>query len=890
MKTKLIKAIAIAAVATSATLPARAAYYDWKGKSGKTSYFDDLSCWGGNPGSDISRDAHYFGYGKVEVLNSTITSWKSLSLSGLMVVKKGTYSFVAEAADAGINSSVNIEIGSATATAEFKSGTYKFNQTQIGKASGNTGTLKVSGGTFTSTDCFIVGNAGTGNLERDGGTVKATGNYSRIGAGGNGVVTIKSGSFDNLDASNKNLTLGQNASCSGTLNVEGGTFTIGGQIFLNYDANAVKSTINITGGTLTANKISLNSAGTSGGTITINGGTVRAYANNVDFIPAHDDLNIYVGENGGTIDTNNKVITIGEPLLEDATSTGGGMTFTGGGVVTLASGNTYTGKTTAEVGTTVHIPSAGEIGGGLAVSVPADAPADGVYTLLVCDGEGAFTDAVLSGVAAPEGSRLLVTAGGKSVVCIYGNDPGPVWIGGTSGSLSVASNWANGVVPGAGTNCVIGVAGAAMLTVGDAFAASSITFAADSAAVTISAAGEETLSGITAITNLSTTANHVFNVALSGADNAAVVMNTQTYCVFNGGMTAYDVDFSQLPASDDARTFAGNWTLTTTADWTPAKNATVASGASLTVNNYSNNASDTLLINAGGVVTAEVAKVTGSYASGTTHYLTRGIYGTMVVTDECKMDSGSVNAFVRDEASTGTIIARKFSSASTSIKYFLGKASPTLRYVVGAGGISGTGWTAYSDWNPVIGCAADFDITGEIKGYTSGTKNTYTLDTTGGYKVSLVSGGKLTGERMALNVTGDGTLALAGGTADFQKGLTVGADATLEVAQSGTNTLSSTLALADGATLGFSVTDKINPPVLDLSGKTVTCSGAVKVKLSGKRPVCGTAVYTLTQGGGFTGVTPTLVDKPNWVKNIGIDENVNIYVTMCRTGLMIIIE
>ena len=892
MKTKLIRALVVAAVATSATLPARAAYYDWKGKSGEISYFDDLSCWGGNPGSNISIDNHWFGYGAVTVLNTTVTSRKSQSLSGGMIVKKGTYSFVAEADSYGINSSANIEIGSATATAEFKSGTYKFNQTQIGKASGQTGTLKVSGGTFTSTAELLVGNAGTGYLEIDGGTVKTTGTYPRIGAGGNGVVTIKSGSFDNSSAANNNLTLGQNASCSGTLNVEGGTFTVGGQIFLNYSESAVKSTINITGGMLTANKIALSNAGTDGGTITIDGGTLKAYADNTSFLPAFSSdptkFRVYAGANGATIDTDNHAITIGA-VIENKSGEVGKVTFKGGGTVTLSGTPTYTGTTTVEVGTTVHVPTP-SIGAGLAVSVPETVLADGTYTLLVCDGEGTFTDDLLTGVVIPEGATLNLSSDKKSVLCTYIN-VGPFWIGGTSGSLSDASNWANNAVPGAGTNCVIGVAGAATLTVGDTFAPASITFPADSAVVTINAAGEETLSGIAAITNLSSTANHVFNVAVSGPANAAVVMNTQTYCVFNGGMTAYDVDFSQSPETDNARTFAGQWTLTTTDDWTPAKNATVADGASLTVKNYSNNASDTLLIKAGGVVTAEVAKVTGSYAASVTHYLTRGIYGTMVVTDECKMDSGSVNAFVRDEASTGTIIAKKFSSTSTSIKYLL-KNDNGFRHVVGAGGIAGSGWKGYTDWNSSIACAADFEITGTIEGYTSGTQNTYTLDTTGGYRVALASGGKLTGEKMALNVAGDGTLALAGGTADFQKGLTVGADATLEVAQSGTATLGGALTLADGATLGFNFTDNTDSPVLDLTGKTVTANGTVNVKVlaaDGIRPKGGR--YALTSGEKFSGVTVSLdvTGKPTWVEGLSVD-NGDIVLDVKPQGIIVIIK
>ena len=96
MKTKLIRALVIAAVATSATLPARAEWFGWQGKSGQTSYFDDKDCWGGNKGSKSVGSAynHWFGDGDVTVLNPTVTSQKSQSLSGKMIVMTGTYTFV----------------------------------------------------------------------------------------------------------------------------------------------------------------------------------------------------------------------------------------------------------------------------------------------------------------------------------------------------------------------------------------------------------------------------------------------------------------------------------------------------------------------------------------------------------------------------------------------------------------------------------------------------------------------------------------------------------------------------------------------------------------------------------------------------------------------------
>ena len=443
MKAKFIRAFAVAAVATSATLPARAAYYDWKGKSGETSYFDDLSCWGGNPGTDISKDAHYFGYGVATVLNTTITSRKSQSLSGVMNVKKGTCSFVAEAAGYGINSSANIEIGSATATAEFKSGTYKFVQTQIGKASGQTGTLKVSGGTFTSSDYFAVGQAGTGYLEIDGGTVKATGKYMRIGAGGNGVVAIKSGSFDNSSAANNNLTLGQNASCSGTLNVEGGTFTVGGQIFLNYSESAVKSTINITGGMLTANKIALSNAGTDGGTITIDGGTLKANGNQTDFLRAHDNLHVYVGDAGATFDTGCCNITIAEDI-EDKSGEAGVVTFTGGGLVTLSGTPTYTGGTTIEGGTSLSLTAAAKdaiFAHYVIVEIPSTGVADGTTVFQITDG-GTFTlsdvEAIMVTATDVDRYLLALAAGDTKIVIVDTQAVEYMWNGGSSGA-----NWSD---------------------------------------------------------------------------------------------------------------------------------------------------------------------------------------------------------------------------------------------------------------------------------------------------------------------------------------------------------------------------------------------------------------------------------------------------------------
>ena len=261
MKTKLIRALVVAAVATSATLQARAAYYDWQGKSGETSYFDDLSCWGGDPGTDISKDAHYFGYGDVTVLNPTVTSQKSQSLSGKMIVKQGTYSFVAEADSFGINSSAYIEINSDTA--EFKSGTYRFKQTKIGTESSQTGTLKVSGGTFTSSSYLCVGSGGTGDFQISGGTVSNGSNDMPIGDSSAGTVTVTSGKYVN-NSGGYGIRVGCNG--TGTLNVQGGEVELTGGVLglCTTSGKTVSGTVNITGGTVTTSQIKYGSGSGAG--------------------------------------------------------------------------------------------------------------------------------------------------------------------------------------------------------------------------------------------------------------------------------------------------------------------------------------------------------------------------------------------------------------------------------------------------------------------------------------------------------------------------------------------------------------------------------------------------------------------------------------------------
>ena len=121
------------------------------------------------------------------------------------------------------------------------------------------------------------------------------------------------------------------------------------------------------------------------------------------------------------------------------------------------------------------------------------------------------------------------------------------------------------------------------------------------------------------------------------------------------------------------------------------------------------------------------------------------------------------------------------------------------------------------------------------------------------------------------------------------------AGGTLEVASSGTVTLTGNLSLADGTALGFNFTDKRTPPQLALSnGKTLTASGAVTVKVSATgidRPKAGEYVLTTCGGFGAEGVSVSLAaGTPKWVKGVSVNGDGNIVITVNPKGLMIIFK
>jgi len=302
---------------------------------------------------------------------------------GAWVVNGGTYSIGGGSLYIGHNGNNKAATGSVT----IENGSLTLGNALLVGA-GGAGSLEVKDGKLAINGVLDVANAGTGTFAMSNGTVTAS-KYMRLGFGANSIANVyisggeltAGGSTDN--SKYYGLMLADSASSAATFTIDGGTATfihdsnigwngsgtlnIGGTgklsvgtatdnkwLFMNRQSAATgKSTINLSGsGILDICHVELDH-GT--GEINFDGGAIHAYANNGNcggvVIAASDNLTVNVKAGGATFDVPSGVaVSIAEPLLEDATSTGGGLTKTGRGVLTLAGSDTYTGTTTVEGG------------------------------------------------------------------------------------------------------------------------------------------------------------------------------------------------------------------------------------------------------------------------------------------------------------------------------------------------------------------------------------------------------------------------------------------------------------------------------------------------------------------------------------------------------------
>ena len=249
----------------------------------------------------------------------------------------------------------------------------------------------------------------------------------------------------------------------------------------------------------------------------------------------------------------------------------------------------------------------------------------------------------------------------------------------------------------------------------------------------------------------------------------------------------------------------------------------------------------------------------------------------------------------------------------------------TSNWIIGSDGLSGSlrfwcfkksGSGSYTATANIQPDDSDFSIATTI-----GADGTLNLNTTGAdgkaHKITFSGNGSIN-QGGAVNIKGAGTVELGnpingnntvnvedGATLVLKRGtnagrgvLTVKSGATLDIGESAATkdadsvTLNGNLTLQAGATLAFNYTNRNAPKLAIASGKSVTASGAVKVKITaaeGVRPKSGENV--LTSCGGFAGVNVSLAEGcPDWALGVEVNEDGNIVLDVKPAGLMVIIR
>ena len=627
-----------------------------------------------------------------------------------------------------------------------------------------------------------------------------------------------------------NLLVGNKA--AGTMTIDNGGVVNVADIIFAYNETGRDSLVELkTGGELSVDRIYYRNGTNAVDTFRFNGGTLKCKS--ATLVSAHDRLFVKVASNGGIIDLDGRTVAINEPLLEDVESTGGGMAFIGGGVVTLASGNTYTGTTTVEVGTTVHVVAQNEIGGGLAVTVPETPPADDVYTVLSVSGDETLEGFTLP--EAPENCSLRLSADKKSLLCIYG-DPQNTWIGGATGSLNDNANWSLGIVPASGESCVIGNQTAANLTnpSGSAFAPASITFPATSAAVTI----EGDFSGITQIANNSSSMVE-FTGAVAFAGNVDVVQNSGAV-KFIGGVTG-----DKLARATDIH---GTYNFTETGDLIECPNTTVKSdGVYNLLNGTFHKHNGDFHVEAGGKVVVKNAKINSTAQNGA--HLLGTFNGLFVVTNQFLVQGNSTHYLNTD--GSGTLVVNELRVIQNG-KIALVKA------ILGHGGIvRGAGYVrvynngsceygSYDDWTMYYNSKGTNTSTGEPVFYkhSSSTWSHLTFDTTDYYDSSIgrtitceapiSAADAASAEKFDVTVKGKGKFVFANTSNGniFSGGLIVQDSATVEVkpnAKPGKGAIT----LGAGTTLALTAESREFTPLAN--PLNLPTEGKATLRIDGKR-------------------------------------------------------
>ena len=564
----------------------------------------------------------------------------------------------------------------------------------------------------------------------------------------------------------------------------------------------------------------------------------------------------------------------------------------------------------------------------------------GTYPIVSAKGGIGSVNLVLDGIYPWQEATFSTNGNTVSVTVVTTTDLEPgLYIGPSNGDLSDSENWSDGKVPTNG-NATFTCVASVTLTKGATFAPASITFAEGCSPVTIN--GDFTT--LTCVTNNSSV-NQTFAGFVDFGEGDIDVTQTATYTdgnfkpgdisggcvVFAGGVKGnYIVNHTIL---------SGHYELTTNnfeAAIGGNDRIVINDNSSLSVKNAGNTSE--LYIRDGATFNVEnfTRSPVGSSGSNRLWYWNKG---TCIVTNcpvagdngrfwlgGSAINGGSANANTNAVLKIETLTINRGGSLAL---HCWGNNATTHMIYIGAGGVNiasnKTGYymveqsihkTTLRPWNSDFtfgrGSNADYDLllgADATKGNINFTLNT---DDEAGVPRTVTMAARIKTQQntSTITVAGSGTNVVTSAsplmtgtyavtdtaTVKFTEGtgfangmVSVGSAATLAIGESATVNPGN-LVLADGAALAFNWTERAAAPVLDMTGRTVTVNGTVKVVASADalidKPDGGS--FVVTSGFDFTGKTVELAEgSPYWALGVHVNDDGNIVLDVKHSGAII---